>query len=224
MSARKVIAINAARKNHNTAEMLKSALEGAKSIGAETELIHLQDYNFLGCRGCMACKMIKNAPPKCCLQNDELTPILNKVVYEADSVIVGGPIYMWQPGGIFRSFSERLLYPYFIYGGFPEKSYYPRKDQKCGLIFTMGAPKLMIDEITCNKKGEDSMQVWQNFYKGTFGHLETLKVYLTYHVKNFNGYELDCLNEPARKEYHEITWDRDLKSAYKMGKKLAEFI
>ena len=43
MSIRKVIAINAARKNNNTAAMLKKALEGAKSEGAQTELIHLQD-------------------------------------------------------------------------------------------------------------------------------------------------------------------------------------
>lgn len=203
--------------------MLKKALKGAESIGAKTELIHLQDYNFLGCRGCMACKQIKNAPPSGCLQNDALTPILKKVVYEADSLLIGGPIYMMQPNGIFRSFSERLLYPYFIYGGFPNNSYYPRKDQKCGLIFTMGAPKSMIDDYTCNKNSQDSMDVWENFYKGTFGKVEILKVYLTYHVKKFDGYELDCLNEPARKEYHEITWRRDLKKAYNMGKKLAEF-
>lgn len=133
--------------------MLQKALEGAKSEGSQTELIHLHDINVNGCKGCMACKKLKNVPPRSCLQRDELSPILEKCVYDADSVIVGGPIYFWQPGVIFRSFSERLLYPYFIYGAPEGKNYYPRKDQKWGLIDTMGAPKSMIDNFTCNKYG-----------------------------------------------------------------------
>ena len=48
MSVRKVLAINAARKTHNTAIMLQKALEGAKSEGAQTEIIHLHDYNVNG--------------------------------------------------------------------------------------------------------------------------------------------------------------------------------
>ena len=169
----------------------------------------------------MACKKLKNVPPKSCLQRDELSPILEKCVYEADSVIVGGPIYFWQPGGIFRSFSERLLYPYFIYET-PGKNYYPRKDQKWGLIYTMGAPKSMIDDFTCNKQGDDSMEVFSKFYKMIFGNLEELKVYMTYHVKKFNGYQLDCLNEPERKVHHDQTWNQDLEKAYQMGKRLAK--
>lgn len=218
---RKVLAINAARKTNNTASLLKKALEGAESVGAKTELIHLHDYEFLGCRGCMSCKKLKNCPPKVCLQKDSLTPILEKVVYDCDAFIVGGPIYMWQPGGIFRSFSERLLYPYFIYRANPGVNYYPRKngEQKCGLIFTMGAPKEMIDDFTRNKHG-DSMQVWQNMYGAIIGNVDALRIYMTYHVKNFEGYELDCLNEPARKEYHEKNWGNDLQAAFEMGKKL----
>lgn len=222
MLGKRVIAINAARKTNNTAIILKAALDGAKSEGAQTELIHLHDYNFLGCKGCMACKMLKNVPPKMCLQNDALSPILEKCLYQADSIIVGGPVYFWQAGGVFRSFSERFLYPFLIYGS-PDKNYFPKNGvKKCGLIFTMGASKSMIDDLTCNKKGEDAMQVWQDCYSRLFGKAETLRVYYTYHVKNFKGYELDCLNEPARKQYHDQNWERDLKLAYEMGKKLAK--
>ena len=222
MMCKRVIAINAARKNNNTAMMLKTALDGAKSEGAKTELIHLQDYNFLGCRGCMECKMLKNIPPKMCLQKDELSPILEKCIYQADSIIVGGPIYFMQAGGIFRSFAERFLYPFSIYGS-PNRNYFPKNGvKKCGLIFTMGATKSIIDDFTCNKKGADAMQVWADCFSRFFGNVDTLRVYYTYHVKNFKGYELDCLNEPARKQYHDQTWERDLKLAYEMGKKLAK--
>ena len=37
----KVIAINGSpRKNYNTHKLLNAALEGSKSVGAETEIIH----------------------------------------------------------------------------------------------------------------------------------------------------------------------------------------
>lgn len=222
MSVRKVLAINTARKTNNTATLLSKALEGAKAAGAQTEMIHLHDFNVNGCKGCMACKKLKNVPPKSCLQRDELTPILEKCVYEADSVIVGAPIYFWQPSGIFRSFSERLLYPYFIYGAPKGKNYYPRKDQKWGLIFTMGAPKSMIDDFSLTKSGMDCMDPLAGGYKGIIGNTDVLKVYMTYHVKNFKGYELDCLNEPERKVHHEQTWEKDLEAAYEMGKKLGK--
>ena len=38
------------RKNFNTVALLKKAMEGAKSLGAETELVHLYDYEFTGCK------------------------------------------------------------------------------------------------------------------------------------------------------------------------------
>ena len=221
MSVRKVFAINASRKTHNTAMMLKKALEGAESEGAQTQLINLHDFKVNGCKGCMACKMLKNVPPKSCLQKDELSPILEKCVYDADSVLVGGPIYFWQPGGVFRSFSERLLYPYYIYGAPAGKSYYPRKDQKWGIIYTMGASMSEIEDFTCNKKGEDSMDALDLFYKKIIGNVEELKVYMTSIVKDFNGYELDWLNRPEKKDYHDKIWGQNLEKAYQMGKRLA---
>jgi multimeric flavodoxin WrbA len=51
-----LIAINGSpRKNWNTAKLLEQAIEGAKSLGAQTELIHLYDLNFQGCTSCFAC-------------------------------------------------------------------------------------------------------------------------------------------------------------------------
>ena len=42
-----VIAINGSpRKKWNTAMLLEKALEGAKSKGADTELVHLYDLQF----------------------------------------------------------------------------------------------------------------------------------------------------------------------------------
>ena len=156
MSLRKVIAINAGRKTFNTVKVLKAALEGAKAKGAETELIHLQDYVYTGCKGCMACKMKKNTPPKMCLQKDQLNPVLEKAV-NADGLIIGAPIYMMQPNGYFRCFSERFCYPYSRYG--TKETYYPNKKQKAALIFTMG---LSQKEYPIVKPG---IEIWKHSYQ-----------------------------------------------------------
>ena len=48
-----VIAFNGSpRKAWNTATLLEKALQGAASKGAVTELIHLYDLDFKGCRSC----------------------------------------------------------------------------------------------------------------------------------------------------------------------------
>ena len=48
----KAIVLNASpRKDWNTAQMLKSAMSGAQSTGAEVEYINLYDLNFTGGSG-----------------------------------------------------------------------------------------------------------------------------------------------------------------------------
>lgn len=46
------------RKKWNTATLLEHALNGAKSKGAETELVHLYDVDCKGCVSCFECKKI----------------------------------------------------------------------------------------------------------------------------------------------------------------------
>jgi len=47
----KVMAFNGSprKKEWNTVTLLEKALEGAASVGAQTELIQLYDLNFSGC-------------------------------------------------------------------------------------------------------------------------------------------------------------------------------
>ncbi|MGZ4951339.1 MAG: flavodoxin family protein, partial [Halobacteriota archaeon] len=53
-----VLAINGSpRTKCNTATLLDSALEGAASQGAETELVHLYKLTFKGCISCFSCKL-----------------------------------------------------------------------------------------------------------------------------------------------------------------------
>ena len=76
----KVTAINGSpRKSWNTATLLKKALKGAASQGAETELIHLYDLTFTGCTSCFACKTKGGKSYGRCAVKDGLAPVLKKV-------------------------------------------------------------------------------------------------------------------------------------------------
>lgn len=53
----KAIAVNESlRRNCNTDVLLQIVLDGANSIGVETELIHLCDLQFRGCTSCLSFK------------------------------------------------------------------------------------------------------------------------------------------------------------------------
>ena len=82
------IIINASpRKNWNTAQLLKEAQKGAKSVGAETEYIDLYDMTFTGCRSCMACKLKTGKHPGCAWK-DKLSPLIDRILV-ADTLIKG---------------------------------------------------------------------------------------------------------------------------------------
>jgi multimeric flavodoxin WrbA len=79
-------------KKFNTATLLQKALEGAKSVGADTEIIHLYDLNFKGCTSCFACKRKGSSHIGHCVMKDDLTSVLEKIV-ECDVLLLGTPIY-----------------------------------------------------------------------------------------------------------------------------------
>ena len=122
----KVVGINGSpRKHWNTASLINKALEGAKSHGAETEIIHLYDLNYKGCKSCFACKLREGKGYGRCNINDDLTEVFEKIE-DSDAVILGSPIYFGVVTGEMRSFMERMIFPYFTYTNPPE-SLFPRK-------------------------------------------------------------------------------------------------
>lgn len=95
----KAVFINGSpRKNFNTAKMLKKAIEGAQSVGAECELINLFDYEFTGCRSCFACKIKNSKTNGVCAIRDSIRPVIEKA-QEADIIVIGSPVYFGYPTG-----------------------------------------------------------------------------------------------------------------------------
>ena len=63
------------------------ALEAARELGAQTELVWLGDKSIHGCKGCYGC-----VKAKCCVIEDDFHGILRKMV-QADGILLGSPTY-----------------------------------------------------------------------------------------------------------------------------------
>jgi multimeric flavodoxin WrbA len=140
-----VIAVNGSpRKDWNTGTLLKSALEGAESVGAQTKLIHLYDLAYKGCTSCFSCKRKGNTCEGLCAMHDDLREVLAEVL-ECDVLLLGSPIYFGDVTGETRSFLERLLFPSTSYDEFG-RSTFPRQVSS-GLIFTMNCPEEFVNTV-----------------------------------------------------------------------------
>ncbi|MDR2505135.1 MAG: flavodoxin family protein, partial [Oscillospiraceae bacterium] len=86
-----IIGINGSpRKGWNTHLLVEKALEGARSKGAETELINLYDLSFQGCISCFECKRKGGHSEGRCAVRDALRPILERIA-ACDGLILGSP-------------------------------------------------------------------------------------------------------------------------------------
>ena len=101
----KVLLINGSPKvKGNTAFALEQMAEVFAAEGIETELIQVGSTEIRGCTGCGAC--YKNG--KCVF--DDLVNEGGEKLKDADSIIVGSPVYYASPNGTLISFLDRLFY------------------------------------------------------------------------------------------------------------------
>jgi multimeric flavodoxin WrbA len=208
----KAIVINASpRKTWNTAQLLKSAAEGAKSAGAEVEYINLYDLNFTGCRGCMLCK--RKGVERChCYWKDDLSPVIDKI-FHADVLLIGTAIYLGRPTSRYFELLERLHFCALSYDDY--SNYYTGK-VNVGMFVSMNATK----------------EFYNNLYKKSFeGYAKELEMlngeiclypcYDTLQVSDYSKFNMGSFDESKKKLSHEKNFPVDLKNAYQIGQKLS---
>lgn len=87
----KVIAFNgSARKDGNTAILIKQVLGELEKEGIETELIQLAGTQVQGCIACSECK--ETLDQRCAVTSDSVNEYIAKML-EADGIILGSPTY-----------------------------------------------------------------------------------------------------------------------------------
>jgi len=79
-----------ARKNGNTALLLKTVLEPLAAMGVDTEIVELAGTDISGCKACMGCFKEKNQ--RCVFDNDVVNECIEKMV-AADVILLGSPTY-----------------------------------------------------------------------------------------------------------------------------------
>ncbi|MFZ3208850.1 MAG: flavodoxin family protein [Geobacteraceae bacterium] len=87
----KVVAFNgSARKNGNTAILVKYVFAELQKVGIETELVQLAGERVRGCIACYQCWKTKNGA--CALQDDCINACIEKMT-GADGIILSSPTY-----------------------------------------------------------------------------------------------------------------------------------
>ena len=87
----KVLAINgSARKDGNTARLIRTVFTELEKEGIATELIQLSGMDIRGCTACGRCITAKNG--RCALDNDPVNGIIAAMA-AADGIILGSPTY-----------------------------------------------------------------------------------------------------------------------------------
>jgi multimeric flavodoxin WrbA len=105
----KVVAFNgSARKDGNTATLLRTVLAELEAEGIETELVQLYDKPFRGCTACLTCGETRDNT--CSGQKDDgLNDCIAKIV-AADGVIIGSPTYYANCTAVTQALMERAGY------------------------------------------------------------------------------------------------------------------
>ena len=106
----KVLGISFGKKNANTDVLVKEALYGAKEAmpDAEIKFVNTVNMNIGRCRGCGACSQaLEHGKDNVCIFKDDFQE-LEEMVREADSIILGAPVYVLQPVGQFKDFVDRF--------------------------------------------------------------------------------------------------------------------
>lgn len=208
------IAINGSpRKNGNTAQLLKSAVDGAKDAGAQVELVNLYSLNFKGCTSCFYCKL-KSKKHGTCAMKDDLTPVLEKIK-TADAAIFGSPIYFMNMSAGMIAFFERLFFSNYIYSN-EIPTVFPKK-LPTAFFYTMN--------MTENHWEQFKMSERLGMYEGTAERIlgvkpKILRAFDTVQFKDYSKYESSIFNEEHKLAYREKNWQTQLDDAYKIGHEL----
>jgi multimeric flavodoxin WrbA len=207
---KKIMALNGSpRSGWNTDILVREAAQGAKSRGAEVEVIELYKLDpFTGCQSCFACKTPKSLSR--CAYRDGLSPVLDKI-RSADGLILGTPIYIGEATAGFRALYERLIFQYATYKIEP-KSYNDRRIPVL-LIFTSNIP-----EDNYSQVGYDRMI---DAYKSTtdriLGPVQCLISSDTLQVSDYRKYDWTMFDPEKKKARRENVFPTEKKTAFNLG-------
>ncbi|RXA21467.1 flavodoxin family protein [Methanosarcina sp. MSH10X1] len=113
--------------NGNTAKLVNAILDGAAENGAEKVIYNLASLDIKCCDACCKCQ-----ESGCCLIDDDMKEIYQEI-RDADTVVLGSPVYMWQMTGQTKLLIDRMT-------AFLKPDFSSRLDnKKLVLVFSQGS-------------------------------------------------------------------------------------
>ena len=102
----KILMLNASpRVNGNISKMLQIIAQECEAMGAEVELISVQDLKVHPCMACMKCR----SSLQCVLPADDAQRIL-ALIEQSDALVVGAPCYWGNMPGTLKMLFDRMVY------------------------------------------------------------------------------------------------------------------
>lgn len=89
------------RREGNTATLLTEAINGARTMGAEVDAIHLRDYKLSPCLEIYGCQKTGQ-----CVIQDDFQGLLERIL-AADGVILASPIFFYAVSAHTKIFMDR---------------------------------------------------------------------------------------------------------------------
>lgn len=210
-----VIAVNGSpRKDWSTGTLLRSALEGAESVGAQTRVVHLYDLTYKGCTSCFSCKRKGNTCAGLCAMRDDLRDVLAEAL-ACDVLLLGSPIYFGEVTGEMRSFLERLLFPNASYDEFGKSTF--ARQVSCGLIFTMNCPEEFVKTVHYDVLLDNYARL-MGILKGE---TELLTSHENWQFEDYSKMNAAVFDVEARAKRRAEVFPVDCRKAFEMGARLA---
>lgn len=104
----KVVAFNgSARKNGNTAALVKHVFIELEAEGIECELVELAGQTIRGCKVCLKCT--ENHDRQCAVRDDIVNSCINRML-EADGIILASPTYFANVTSEMKALIDRAGY------------------------------------------------------------------------------------------------------------------
>jgi len=104
----KVVGVSgSARKNGNTAALLRAAFEPLSEAGVECELIELAGRTVAGCTACGVCR--KKRDGRCHGRRDDGNEVIEKMA-QADGILLGSPVYFADVTAEMKALIDRAGY------------------------------------------------------------------------------------------------------------------
>jgi multimeric flavodoxin WrbA len=158
-----VCLLGSPRKYGNSATIARRFADVAAGLGADVQIVELNQLKYRGCQGCMACKTSADV----CVLEDDLTGVL-ETLKSADIVVMAMPVYCSDVPGQVKCFLDRTFSyfkPDYRMEGNPSRV---PPGKKLVFIITQGAP---VEELFL-----EIPQKYQAFLKRSMGIGETFLI------------------------------------------------